>query len=142
MTWDHQKINAGFSNESPWLPVKEKQKNRSVSLQENESNSILNFYKQFIFFRRSDPALLAGKHNFLNEHEDLLIFNRENQDTKTLCIFNLSENAYLIDKGDLSVDSSISSNINIKNDQIEFNRYGFIVISDIRNDIKLSLIHI
>jgi len=136
MTWDHQKINAGFSNKSPWLPVKEKQKNRSVSLQENESNSILNFYKQFIFFRKSDPALLAGKHNFLNEHEDLLIFNRENQDTKTLCIFNLSKNAYLIDKGDLSVDSSISSNINIKNDQIEFNRYGFIIISDIRNDIK------
>ena len=29
-----------------------------------------------------------------------------------------------------------SSNINIKNDQIEFNRYGFIVISNIQNDIK------
>ena len=47
-----------------------------------------------------------------------------------------SENIYLIDKGGLNIDSNISSNINIKNDQIEFNRYGFIVISDIRNDIK------
>ena len=96
----------------------------------------MTLYKQFIFFRKSDSALLEGKHNFLNEHEDLLIFNRENQDTKTLCIFNLSENAYLIDKGDISADSNISSNINIKNDQIEFNRYGFIIISDIQNDIK------
>ena len=87
-------------------------------------------------FRKSDKALLAGKHNFLNEHEDLLIFNREIQDTNTLCIFNLSENTYLIDKGDLCVDSNISSNINIKNDQIEFSRYGFIIISDIREDIK------
>ena len=72
----------------------------------------------------------------MNEHEDLLVFNREIQDTKTLCIFNLSENAYLIDKGDLSVDSNISSNINIKDDQIEINEYGLIIISDIRNDTK------
>ena len=136
MTWDHQKINAGFSKKSPWLPIKEKQKNRSVSLQEDEPNSILNFYKQFIFFRKSDPALLAGKHNFLNKHEDLLVFNREIQDKKTLCIFNLSENAYLIDKGNLNVDSNISSNIHIKNDQIEFSRFGFIIISNIRKDIK------
>ena len=66
----------------------------------------------------------------------MLVFCREIQDIKTLCIFNLSENAYLIDKGDLCVESNISSNINIKNDQIEFNRYGFIIISDIQNDIK------
>ena len=136
MTWDHQKNNAGFSNKSPWLPVKEKQKNRSVSLQENEPNSILNFYKKFILFRKSDPALLSGKHIFLNEHEDLLVFSREIQDIKTLCVFNLSENAYLIDKGDLSLDSHISSNIKIKNDQIELNGYGFIIISDIQNDIE------
>ena len=72
----------------------------------------------------------------MNEHEDLLVFSREIQDIKTLCVFNLSENAYLIDKGDLSVDSHISSNIKIKNDQIELNGYGFIIISDIREDIK------
>ncbi len=72
----------------------------------------------------------------MNEHEDLLVVCREIQDIKTLCIFNSSENAYLIDKGDLCVESNISSNINIKNDQIEFNRYGFIIISDIQNDIK------
>ena len=136
MTWDHQKINAGFSSNTPWLPVKEKQINRSVSLQENEPNSILNFYKKFILFRKSDLALLSGKHIFLNEHEDLLVFSREIQDIKTLCVFNLSENAYLIDKGDLSLDSHISSNIKIKNDQIELNGYGFIIISDIQNDIE------
>ena len=47
----------------------------------------------------------------------------------------MSENAYLIDKGDLSVDSNISSNINIKDDQIEINEYGLIIISDIQNNI-------
>ena len=135
MTWDHQKINAGFSSKTPWLPVKEKQVNRSVSLQEDEPNSILNFYKQFILFRKSNPALSAGKHIFLNEHEDLLVFNREIQHLKTLCIFNLSENAYVIDIGGLSMDSNISSNINIKDDQIEINEYGLIIISDIQNNI-------
>ena len=136
MTWDHQKNNAGFSNKSPWLPVKEKQKNRSVSLQEDEPNSILNFYKKFILFRKSDPALLSGKHIFLNEHEDLLVFNREIQNIKTLCIFNLSENIYVVDKVGLNMDSNISSNINIKDDQIEINRYGLIIISDIQNNLK------
>ena len=72
----------------------------------------------------------------MNEHEDLLVFNREIQHLKTLCIFNLSENAYVIDIGGLSMDSNISSNINIKDDQIEINGYGLIIISDIQNNLK------
>ena len=47
----------------------------------------------------------------------------------------MSENAYVIDKSGLSMDSNISSNINIKDDQIEINEYGLIIISDIQNNI-------
>ena len=72
----------------------------------------------------------------MNEHEDLLVFNREIQNIKTLCIFNLSENIYVVDKVGLNMDSNISSNINIKDDQIEINRYGLIIISDIQNNLK------
>jgi hypothetical protein len=34
------------------------------------------------------------------------------------------------------MDSNISSNINIKDNQIEINGYGLIIISDIQNSLK------
>ena len=91
MTWESRKQNAGFSDHQPWLPVKDLQKQQSVDLQESESSSVLNFYREMLNFRREQKDLTEGKIKFIRNDESLLFFTR-GEKKKIACLFNLSKN--------------------------------------------------
>lgn len=67
MQWDAGP-NAGFTKEgvTPWLPIPPSYKTVNVQAQVMDFNSMLNWYKQLIEFKKSDAALSQGDQIMLN----------------------------------------------------------------------------
>ncbi|MBH0018915.1 alpha-glucosidase [Pseudoalteromonas sp. SWXJ133] len=91
MPWEQaDSSHAGFSDVKPWLPVDDAHKQQSVAIQTNDSNSILNAYREFMAWRKSQTVLLEGDIEFIETSEPVLAFYRTLGPQKMLCIFNLS----------------------------------------------------
>jgi alpha-glucosidase len=98
MPWEQaDSPHAGFSDVKPWLPVDEAHKQQSVAVQTNDSNSILNAYREFMAWRKSQTVLLEGDIEFIETPEPVLAFYRTLGPQKMLCIFNLSSQQTSID---------------------------------------------
>lgn len=91
MVWDADAENAGFSEVTPWLPVAQSHFGKSVSVQENVQNSILNHYKQMIEFRKKMPILAKGDLSNLQVTDDVVSFERKHEGQTVFCAFNLSD---------------------------------------------------
>jgi alpha-glucosidase len=84
---------AGFTTGTPWLPVAEPHRARSVQAQERDPYSVLNQVRAFLRWRRDLPALVQGDIHFLDAPEPLLAFVRELRGQRLLVVFNLSAQA-------------------------------------------------
>jgi alpha-glucosidase len=65
MQWNAT-TNAGFSKKEPWLPVAGNYPTRNVQVELKAPDSILNFYKQVLALRKTEPALKFGDYTALN----------------------------------------------------------------------------
>jgi alpha-glucosidase len=88
--WDDGEPPNGFTTGTPWLPVKAAQSALNVARQNADENSILNFYRKILAFRREHPVLIDGGIEFLKTSEPVLAFRRTSADGDMLCVFNLS----------------------------------------------------
>jgi alpha-glucosidase len=88
--WTADLPNAGFSRSKPWLPVPAEHQALAVDLQEAKGDSVLNFTRQFLAWRKSHPALVRGTVSLLPSAEPVLAFERMCENEAMLCIFNLS----------------------------------------------------
>ena len=128
--WSSEEDNGGFSKVTPWLPVKASQRCRSVDLQEDVPSSVLNFYKDFIKFRKAYRALQEGNQNFIGNDDDLLIFTREFGEQVVLCVFNLGKKSFVLRRNfNFVADNVLSLNINLKKDYIEIEKYGLVIVN-------------
>ncbi|HET9590760.1 MAG TPA: alpha-amylase family glycosyl hydrolase [Anaerolineales bacterium] len=99
MQWSNA-ANAGFSPEgvSTWLPVNPNYaQGINVAEQQNDPDSMLNFYRKLLRVRKQTPALIAGDYTPLDEtSEDYFAFLRRSRDTGQTClvILNLSDKAH------------------------------------------------
>jgi alpha-glucosidase len=91
--------NAGFSPEGvqTWLPVNPNYASGvNVSEQQNDPDSMLNFYKQLLRVRKQTPALIEGDYVPLQETaENYFAFLRRSSESGQSClvILNLSDQA-------------------------------------------------
>lgn len=90
MPWDEGEAPNGFSTAKPWLPVKPEHSALSVAAQNADPDSVLNFYRAALAFRRAHPALIDGDIEFFKVNEPLLAFRRRNADESLVCVYNLS----------------------------------------------------
>ncbi len=60
--WQADSRHAGFSRATPWLPVPEAHAALAVDQQEQDADSLLNAYREFLAFRRTQLALVKGKY--------------------------------------------------------------------------------
>ena len=91
MQWDNSK-NAGFSVRKPWLPVHRDYVTTNVKVQEQNPDSVLNYYKKIIRLRRNSPALLKGEYVALNEGDaSMFAYIREYEGQRILVALNMSE---------------------------------------------------
>jgi len=116
--WQHKQINAGFSQEKPWLPVPAEHVAKSVDLQDKQSDSVLNSYRHFNQWRKQHSVLLYGDIEFIDTPEPILAFIRTYQEQEMLVCFNLSEQAQIVQLDSAAIDSS---KLNMCNDHLLVN---------------------
>src|SRR5690606_22163929 len=90
MPWSSDSSLCGFSNAESWLPIPAEHRQRAVSLQDDDQNSVLNSYRNFIRWRKQQPVLREGDIKFLSSPKDVLMFVRSHGDDKLLAVFNFS----------------------------------------------------
>ncbi|MFQ3548018.1 MAG: alpha-amylase family glycosyl hydrolase [Termitinemataceae bacterium] len=78
----------------PWLPVNSDYRERNVALQDNDHNSLLNWYRALITLRQNEPALLAGDIHFnekgVQEPSPVLAYTRSFHGSEILVLLNIS----------------------------------------------------
>ncbi|KAF0675136.1 alpha-glucosidase family protein [Profundibacterium mesophilum] len=91
MPWGRRQTNGGFSDARPWLPIAVEHLERAVSVQEVHEDSVLHFYRDFIAFRRTCPALAKGTLKVTRADDEALVLIREHEGERVLCAFNLTQ---------------------------------------------------
>ena len=97
MVWAAQHPQGGFTEGTPWLPVKAPQAARAVDRQEADPGSVLHHYRAMIAFRKSHAALTEGATMFHTLPEPLLAVERSHGGTLLTAVFNLSDSALDVD---------------------------------------------
>ncbi|WP_062206852.1 alpha-glucosidase family protein [Aureimonas sp. AU12] len=91
MVWESDAPQGGFTTAAhPWLPVPPEHLPMAVDRQVGQAGSLLEYYRAFLAFRRSHPALVRGDIAFLDWAPGLLAFRREFEGERIVCVFNLS----------------------------------------------------
>ncbi len=89
MQWSAEE-NAGFSPAKPWFPVNENYTAINVQAQEEDPDSLLNFYRKLLKFRKDHPVVLYGHYReLLPENKNLYVYERlwRNQRLLVICSF-------------------------------------------------------
>jgi alpha-glucosidase len=89
MPWDDT-ATAGFSSGTPWLPIHDAHRARSVAAQQADPRSTLHAVRAFLRWRGEQPGLVHGDIRFWDTHEPVLAFVRTHEGRACLCVFNLS----------------------------------------------------
>ena len=90
MPWSGKLVNAGFSTGKPWLPVPASHLPLAVDVEEAQPSSPLHTVRDFLHWRRRQPALIRGDIRFTDLGEQVLGFSRRRDGQGLLCLFNLS----------------------------------------------------
>ena len=91
MPWAAKKLHAGFSNGEPWLPVPDGHLDRAVDRQTADPGSVLNATRQFLAWRRAQPALIEGDIAFQDLPDPVLAFRRRGGGQRIFAAFNLGD---------------------------------------------------
>jgi alpha-glucosidase len=91
MPWKSGAPNLGFSEGEPWLPASQSHAPLGVDRQESSDDSLLNFVRRCIRFRKGRSALLRGAMEIVEAGKDLLVLDRQSPGQHLRCVFNLSE---------------------------------------------------
>jgi oligo-1,6-glucosidase len=89
--WSSMK-NSGFSKGNPWIQTNPNYPKVNVENQINDPNSILNYYKKIIRFRKENPVLVYGKFMPIDEnHEKIFSYLRVLEDRTLLILLHYSQ---------------------------------------------------
>ncbi len=93
--WESKHADAGFGsgNSKPWLPISDAQKALAVDTQDSDAASLLNFYRNFLHWRKTQRTLIDGDMALLPKHPQVFAFVRTCGAEKVLCAFNFSADA-------------------------------------------------
>ena len=79
--------NAGFSTAEPWFPVNDNYHQVNVQAQEEDENSLLNFYRRLLRFRRENPIVLWGEYiEHMPEDKNFYVYERRYEGKRLLVI--------------------------------------------------------
>lgn len=87
--WDSSE-GAGFTTGEPWIKINANKSYINVQDESADENSILNFYKKMIEFRKNSQALAEGNYRRVASPNDVYIFTRESKDERLYIYCNLT----------------------------------------------------
>ncbi|WP_299127514.1 alpha-glucosidase [uncultured Winogradskyella sp.] len=106
MQWNSSK-NAGFSEGNPWLKVNPNYNSINVEAQINNPNSILNFYKTMIRFRKENSVMVYGDYKCLYpEDNNLFIYKRWDEKSSYIILLNFSNKPQALKTNPLNLNQS------------------------------------
>ena len=125
MQWDDTN-NAGFSSETPWLPVHENHTTVNVATQQNDHNSVLNHFRKMVALRKENLLLVYGEYEIIQEeHPTIYAYSRTLDDEQMKILLNFSE---------LTSKINLSNLVQIK--EVLINNYNELLID--KNTITLQ----
>ncbi len=84
--------NAGFTNGTPWLKVNPNYTEINAKDQESDENSVLNYFRRIIKFRKENLGLVYGKTDFVDlENNSVFTYKRELDGRKLLILLNFTD---------------------------------------------------
>lgn len=95
--WNTTK-NGGFSDGIPWLKSNDNFELINVENQENNKDSVLNFYRKMVKYRKENPTLVYGDYEcYQVEHPELFLFKRSDEENTYWVLLNFSEYHHDVD---------------------------------------------
>ncbi len=135
MPWDGKAKDLGFGSgaQKPWLPLTEAYRALAVSEQDTDPNSLLNFYRNLLAWRKGQSALLHGDQVLLPVHKQVMAFIRQHEGQQVLCAFNFSDSAAsLALPAEFKSASTLSvpgvGGGSVSGDNIELGAYGVLLL--------------
>ncbi|GAA0737461.1 alpha-glucosidase [Clostridium oceanicum] len=121
MQWDDSQ-HGGFSKSKPWIKINPNFKEINVEIEENDKDSVLNFYKKMIKIKKHNETLIYGKYDLiLEDDEQIYAYTRTLGGEKFIVIVNLKDKytTYNYEKERLDYTGLILSNYPVeKHDRI------------------------
>ncbi len=103
MPWNGDAPNAGFSSADPWLPVDARHFALAANRQLRNPDSVYACVRDFLRFRKRQPALLRGDLKFFAVRGANVLACARSADEQTLLLcFNLGDEERRIDRRELS----------------------------------------
>ncbi|MDT0498742.1 alpha glucosidase [Algiphilus sp. W345] len=91
MPWCAEADTAGFSDgDQSWLPIPAEHLPLAVDRQQQNPGSLLNAYRHFLHWRKTQPGLRSGALSLIGSPPPVLMFERGRHEERLLCVFNLS----------------------------------------------------
>jgi len=78
MQWDDSE-NAGFTKSKPWLGINKNYKYINYASQKKDENSVLNFYKKMIAYRKNNKCLIYGEFQPVYSDTRIIIYQRKSE---------------------------------------------------------------
>ena len=89
MPWQRDTDNAGFSRGDPWLPVDARHYELAADQQVGVAGSVYESLREFLSWRKTQPAMLEGAIDILEDFGEVLAFTRSCQKQTLALYFNL-----------------------------------------------------
>ena len=91
MQWDDSE-NAGFTTGTPWFYVNPNYKEINVKSQLEDENSVLNFYKKLLAFRKENEVVKEGKYKEYYKNSDkIYVYERVLDGTRLLTVNSFTQ---------------------------------------------------
>ncbi len=81
----------GFSAADPWLPISKEHQELSVTRQQDQLGSVLEFAKRFISWRKNQSALSSGEIKLIEDSGDVLCWFRSSENQTMLVAMNMTD---------------------------------------------------
>jgi oligo-1,6-glucosidase len=104
--WDNS-ANAGFTTGTPWLKVNPNYLTVNAAAQENDPNSVLNYFRKLINLRKKEFTLIYGKYTLLDKNNpDIYTYTREFEGKKMLVLLNFRAKNASASIGDIDMSKA------------------------------------
>lgn len=104
--WDSS-ANAGFTTGTPWLKVNPNYLTVNAAAQENDPNSVLNYFRKLINLRKKEFTLIYGKYTLLDKNNpDIYAYTREFEGKKMLVLLNFRAQSASASIGDIDMSKA------------------------------------
>lgn len=101
MQWSDE-IYAGFSSAQPWLPINDDYQEYNVAIEQNDTNSVLNFYRKMIEIRQKSiyrEILIYGELTpIYQDIDNIVAYDRHLDDRRVRVICNFQNEAIELKK--------------------------------------------